>query len=169
MDQGAIGWLYKTARTQYWRVCHWQDLEDLIQDGYVAYYRILQKYPHIKNKSHLMRLFQVTFINHIHDLAKQDSHLPSLSMEEIPIPDICDHSPATLLAELSQAPAPINQLLSLVATDKGRAKLRSQYRVRPDGYRETLNDRWCRLLGLDPAIVDLPTMLTEYFQKQYSF
>lgn len=78
MDQGARAWLARTARKNYWRVSDWYDLDDLIQDGYWHWYRIINKYPYITKprmtrnaRRIIMGLFQRTYTNHLHDLAKR--------------------------------------------------------------------------------------------------
>lgn len=152
MDRGARLWLYRTAQKNFWRVSSWYDLDDLVQDGFVQYNRIVNKYPHITARAHLMGLFQRTYINHIHDLAKRRSRLieyPESSLirdgeqgSPFDIPDL----PASDL--LAKAPEVVHRLLAVVQTEEGRRALRALYRVRSGGTRETVNQRLARLTGL---------------------
>lgn len=70
MDEGAIGWLHRIAVRNHWRVASWIDLSDLIQDGYLHWQRIAQRYPDAPIPAQ-MRLFQITYLNWFHDLAKR--------------------------------------------------------------------------------------------------
>jgi hypothetical protein len=78
MDMGARRWLVKTAYKNLWRVHSFYDLDDLIQDGHMMYALVVQRYPQAKDPPHIMRLFQITFLNHIHDLSKHQSRMAAL-------------------------------------------------------------------------------------------
>src|ERR1700734_1858383 len=73
MDKGARLWMIKFARQQIWRVQDGSyDLDDLIQDGIVTWYRIAEKYKNeVDAKKHLMSLFQVSFMNYINTMSKK--------------------------------------------------------------------------------------------------
>src|SRR5690554_2636340 len=76
-DAGLKRWIRATAYKNYWRVSHWYDLEDLIQDGYMAYCTCAEHYGHLvrkrkpsaEDRRNFMALVKRTFENHIHDLA----------------------------------------------------------------------------------------------------
>lgn len=107
-----------------------------------------------------MRLFQVTFTNHIHDLAKTrtsqlDAPIASLLIGETTEEKFLDQhelgewSP-TALAHATKA---VQQIIQ--AIDRHPEKLRGPLRRRKDGTRETTNERLCRMVGLDPSMIDL--------------
>ena len=181
MDDGARRWLFKTARKNYWRVSAWYDLDDLIQEGYVAYYIVLNKYPRAVDPPHRMGLFRVIFLNRLHDLANARTHMVQETCEsdlirpatsdtdeffESPLAQIpAEPSILEALSSLSYAPQYVRDALKLFASEDGLRSLRAVYRKVPVGEkcpgkrqhlrRETLNERMCRLTGYDPAETDI--------------
>jgi hypothetical protein len=175
MDQGGYRWLLKTARTNYWRVAHWMDLDDLIQDGHWQWWRLCRKYPHVVDRPHMMRLFQLTFTHHLHDLANKRTALGEVSIEvkvaddESKRGDIIDRltAPADIGAAqiaLATAPPAIHRVLEVFATADGRRKLNGVYRRtgRKGGLRETANQRLCRLAGI-PTSIDIEALFRQHF------
>jgi hypothetical protein len=174
MDNGARVWMERTARKHFWRVCRWYDLDDLVQDGYVQWQRVCNKYPDVTNRAHFMRLFMVTYTNHIHGLASfkkkqndvcESDLTPNQEGEAIPLMErlLSDESDyGSFMAMIKKAPEPITKLLSLMATEDGRNRLAAVYRRRANGTRETTNERLCRLTGCD-ASTDFEEVFREYF------
>lgn len=148
MDQGAIRWLHKTVRLNFWRVAAWYEPADLVQDGFLTYYRIARHYRHVTDKAHLMRLFQIAFTNHLHRLAT----LRTRSAVEVIDQAALDHAVSNdgeLVALIAHAPKPVKAVL--VALGRVRPEvLRAPYRRYRDG-RETTNQRLCRIASLDPT------------------
>lgn len=170
MDSIAVGWLVNTARRNLWRVPTDYTLEDLVQDGYLVYYRVSNKYPDVTEPRHLMRLFQVSFNNHINTLSKKRTRVPLLCASDLCTTHtdeskfwdaVLDHAdPQELSVMLHNAPPLVRQALSLYLDDKTCSSMRSRYRVRKDGTRETLNERMCRLLGVESC--DLVGMIKKF-------
>lgn len=170
MDRAARGWLYNTAKKNHWRVKGLMDFEDLIQEGNYCWARVCARYVHLSSlmKTHerhrrrLMALFQTTFTNHIHFLAKKLEF-------EAPLPDGASYPDgpcelSELLLLVSEAPPPIRALLRrAIAGDT--ACLRSLPRRRPDGTRATMNDRLCALANVPPGSRDLSRELREYLSS----
>ena len=169
MDRGARGWLYRTAQRHYWKVASWYDLDDLIQDGFLHYARLVQKYPDVEKPQHIMVLFKRTFLNHIHDLAKRVWRSPTETAaldlnfgQDVPqarsedavwdrlLVDEMDN--ATFEVALIHAPEPIRKVLELLMSVEGRRKLCALYRYRRGSLRESFNQRLARLTGLSPDI-----------------
>jgi hypothetical protein len=186
MDQKTKSWLLGTCSKHYWRVAAYYDLDDLIQEGMLVYHRTEVRYneegrhaEQKRNKSHsyMVSTFKRSFINHIHDLANKRSRQPlELQIIDQPVPDddvgrrnwLDYHGPSTpetqtFCAMVSMAPLRIREVLALFNSDDNRKRLRAQYRIRPDGSRESLNERLCRLAGFDPECVDLVRQLQLYF------
>lgn len=169
MDASARGWIYKQAAKNYWRVAAWYELEDLVQDGCMHYIRILRKYSDVKDKPHIMSLFQRTFINHIHDLSKRrtlqtEQTFSSMAVDDATENSILDRlgfseSLSEVAAVLWDAPKPVLDALSVLMSDRGRRALQSHYRRRLNGTRETTNERLCRLVGCDPKSINLADAL----------
>lgn len=164
MDNGAIGWLYKTAKRNYWRVSYWYEFDDLIQDGYMHYWRVRRKYPDITKRAHIMRLFQITYINHIHDLSTKRTRTIEVLLDDSQwqyMESKTDHDLNTIQIMLTQAPPLIRRVLALLTTEEGCSALRCNYSfigVR----RETTNERLCRLIG-EPAGIDVRGIFESYF------
>lgn len=193
MDDGAKGWLFKTAHKHYWRVCPFYDLEDLIQDGYLCYQRVYTRYcttqeyrtdkgrlikerrPEelVTERRHLMRLFQTTFLNHIHDLSKRTTTQLDFSISLL-LTDGSDESDlyeryfppdtdSVFQSTVLHAPEHIRKALALFGSEEGRAQLREAYK-KIDGIRETFNERLCRLCGLNPRDINLASELQSYLR-----
>lgn len=183
MDRGARMWLYQTARKNFWRVSRWYDLDDLIQDGFIHYWRVTRKYPEAE-RPQIMSLFKTTYTNHIHDLAKVRSRLDEALVLDIPSAGNrsedgyssteaeafdafsndggADAEAAVLIAN---APPAVKAVLAVLATQAGRRKLQRPYRFlkgTPSFARETNNQRWSRLTGL-PVGVDFEGIFLSYF------
>lgn len=176
-DAGVRGWIYNTARKNYWRVPPWYDLDDLVQDGYWHYARIVTRYSDVKSRAHMMALFKRTYLNHINDLSKKATKYPQINAG-----DLVERSPG-LFSEnafwdcimwdegnmdwaglAAMAPEPIRDVFRLLSSDDGIRRLRSHYRIRRDGTRETFNERLCRLIGIEPTF-DLAGALRSYLTK----
>lgn len=159
-DRGLRGWIIKYAKKNYWRVASWYDLEDLIQDGLLAYALCRQKYGHrVENRRHFMSLVQVVFANHVTDLANARTK----SVQEISISQIAaqgrelqaleylagaEDGGQELKAALSLASEEILAFLKLFETPEGLAELDKPLRRRADGTRETWDERLSLILRM---------------------
>lgn len=172
MDEGARRWLLKAARKNYWRVSSWYDLDDLIQEGYFAYYYTVRRYPKVKHPPHRMALFKLVFNSVICNLANartrsisevQFSALergtPGGASDEIAAAFIdgvaADPSIIEALPALARAPEYVRRAVALFADGASRKALRAPYKATRGKPRETLNERICRLVGCDPREVDI--------------
>ena len=123
MDDGATRWLFKTARQNFWRVANWYDFDDLIQDGYLTYYRICRRYPDVKERAHIMGLFQVSFINHLHRLANLRTRASAevtfadTNASEDTLLDKVVSNEAELLMFIAHAPGFVKQALGSLSHD----------------------------------------------------
>lgn len=163
MDAGFRGWIYNTARKNYWRVAASCELDDLIQEGYWIYYHVVRRYPHVRDRAHLMRLVQISYVTRIHDLARRDKR-PEVAFDDLPpvVVNSMGYGPQTLMGD---APPFVRLALYALMTADGRT-LRAEPRERIRGRRETFNERLCRMTGLDPKIVDLPAEIKKFLRGQ---
>lgn len=158
MDTGAQMWMFKTARRNYWRVAAWYDLDDLIQEGYLQYWRIRRRYPDVREPKHIMRLFQISFINRIHDIAKARTACLETLADDLGIPDVWSVIGGVeepMVETLHGAPDHV--LVVIRAYELGDPRLRQVYRRRSGRQRETLNERLCRIAGVNPDDYSIPT------------
>jgi DNA-directed RNA polymerase specialized sigma24 family protein len=160
-DVGVYQWLYRTIKKQYWRVATFADFDDLVQDGLMTYVRVANRYQHVTERKHLMRLFQISFTNHLHDLALKRTRAQQ-TVANLEYQMVEEQDDGDLLWRLAHAPEPVKSVLLLHMSEANRARLRKPYRMYSDGQRETLNERWCRILKLDPTTINLPLMVREY-------
>lgn len=185
MDKGSIGWMVKFVRKHYWRMCSYMDFDDILQEGYAAYYEVLERYPTAVDRPHIMRLFQLVFNSKIQILAKlktrqvdecvgdllceSESDFESSKLRHYADPSqpwqvvLPDHSMAPLCHLLKHAPPHIANVLQLFTTEEGRQKLRTPPRRRADGSRETLNERLRRLTHCPDPTLDLVREVQTYF------
>jgi len=120
MDRGAKLWLYKYARRNFWRVSCWYELDDLIQDGHMHYQRILDKYPRVANPAHLMRLFQITFANHLNDLSKFKTRAAEIPVGLEGTSELyCVDGWAEVLRVIIEAPPEIRRALEILVLKPG--------------------------------------------------
>jgi hypothetical protein len=161
MDAGARRWMLFTVKKNYWRVSPWIELDDLIQDGYLQYQRVLVRYPDATHPAHIMRLFQRCFINYLHDIATKRTRELAIMQALPPLEPIPNNTDALLA--LAKAPPLIRQFLHRVMTDDAAcAELRKPY-LRKGTHRETVNERLCRVAGVPPNL-DFTKQLLEFFQ-----
>jgi DNA-directed RNA polymerase specialized sigma24 family protein len=167
MDEGARNYLYKYVKKNHWRVAAWVDFDDLIQEGYFAYYDTLRRYPSAETPQHIMSLFKLVLRSNIEDMVRKhskqidDARSDIVETYDSPLLIIPDFS--TLHALLIKAPALIRDALALLNDEKTREELQKPFAVYNSGRRETLNERMCLLLGKDPKRTDIVKELRTYF------
>jgi hypothetical protein len=139
-------WLAKTARKNLWRVAAFYDLDDLISEGLLCWQIIICKYPKVDERKHLMALFQRTYINRLHQLAKKRSR----QVEEVHCepPDRSDDD-SEMVRLVYSAPEALRKCLLVILDNP--ALLQRPQRVRRNGTRETLNEYLCSFVKVDPA------------------
>lgn len=164
-------WLLRTVAKNYWRVCTYYEFEDLVQDGYMVFLLVKQKYEGRGfTDSHISNLFKRSFINHIHDLSnkrtRQAFEVPEIVTneddDEVTRTVPGDPELQTIGLMIAKAPREIRAVLDILVSDAGRKRLRAPFRHSPTGSRETMNDRLCRLAGVDPS-TNLVDQFTSYF------
>lgn len=179
-DRGLTGWLTNYARRNHWRVQSFITEEDLVQDGYLLAVKCARRYGTELEQRHFMALVQRSFSNHIADLARDAGRIKEVHASDY-AEDVgesegsvwqkllgSDSELATLAVTLAEAPKEVVDVLSLLATEAGRAALCTPFRrSRSTGARESSNERLCRLLsvqGYDPEDTDLVETVRNYFQ-----
>jgi len=198
LDAGMRGFIVNTAKREFWRVASWYELEDLIQDGYLCYYKCRNRYTQLSVKNHptkgdkkwMLCLVRTTYLNHIrHTLAGKMLHgcemvISQMGVEDLGLDDVWagiappQSEEATLAVMLAQAPSEIKQLICLLVGDGSEALgfSRSRNRISRTAsgkvlrvrrgrrqLRETTNEYYCRLMGLDPGRYDLLGLVRGYF------
>lgn len=183
LDDGMRGYLVNTAKREHWRVRELCDLADLIQDGHLCYYKCYDRYVRPRadltgtkgEKRWFQALVKTTFSNHITTLAgkhKGVSERPASDytvMGEEGDSDIFEQNLppqpelGTFMALLAKAPAELAELIKLLANDSAEALGFERKRVGRRLIRETTNERYCRILGIDPKERNIVSELKAYF------
>jgi hypothetical protein len=166
MDQGVRGWIFKTARDNLWRVSGHIDFDDLAQDGFVFWHKIVARYPNVTETKHRMALFKTAFTNHIHDLSKKKTRLEVVNESDMDVSidymlegDDPSQDP-DLAFMITQLPPAIMRVLTRMI-ERGETM---PYRQFLDGSRETTNARLCRIAGLDSSKRDFHTAVLQYLR-----
>jgi DNA-directed RNA polymerase specialized sigma24 family protein len=160
MDKSAQRWMFKYAHKNYWRVASWYELDDLVQEGYMCWWRVIRHYPDATDVPHVMRLFQRTFSNRIHDLSKKRT-----AQLDLPIADCVssEEAEATFIERNDVSVSDLHGLAHAATTVRNAIcalveqadKLRAPTRRYSDGKRQTTNEKLCSLTGCDPSMIDL--------------
>lgn len=149
-------WITSTAKGNFWRIASYYDLEDLIQDGYMVYFKIIKLYPNAQ-PAQTLRLFQRSYINHIHNLAKRAHKIDVTLLEETNSPR-CEYS--DLVRTIREAPEIVRKVLISLACKPYR-----EHRIRADKTRQTTNELLCQLSGISP-IVDARSAVVNYLTEK---
>jgi hypothetical protein len=158
LDSGGRNWLIKTAKQNLWRVANWYELDDLIEDGLLCWQIVLAKYPQVVARPHLMRLFQTTYRNHLHQLANKRTQTTETCMAILP--DLLPDPDAELLLRVQEAPQPLRAcLLALLA----RPQAAGQCRRYAGGQRQT-TDSWLKGLANVISDVNVAEQLREFLK-----
>jgi hypothetical protein len=126
------------------------DFDDLIQEGYVVYDRCRRRYAAtVENAKHFMRLYQVSFINRVHQVANIrtrrnetdmivviDGVESSLLNHVYDLESDGDFDDVDVQIMLREAPSMIIRVLE---------RHNSTHFCRKDGRRETTNEYLCRI------------------------
>jgi len=166
MDHGARRWLVRTAYANLWRVAPWIGIDDLLQEGAECYYYVRARYPTAVDPPHIMRLFQLTFMSRLSDIARRSRRQPDFAAGDI-ISTLLELHPSepeqlSLGPLIADAPQEIKSVLQLFTREETLSELRAAYALNP-GHRETLNERLCTLAGLDPD-TDVVNIFIRYFR-----
>lgn len=167
MDDGARNYLFRYVQKNHWRVAAWIDKDDLIQEGYFAYYDTLRRYPNATTPQHIMSLFKLVLRSNIEDLVRantkqvDDARSDIVEVFESPLMVVPDFS--NLHALLIKAPQIIQDALALLTNEITRQELTKPFVKYDNGRRETLNERFCKLLGQDPNCIDVPKLIRMHF------
>lgn len=180
IDEYLKRWIKIHASRNHWRVAHWMDLDDLIQDGLVLWLHVATRYKDtVSERAHMVSLFQTSYIRHVHALANKRTAavtevqwtnlMASSDGEDVVDEPAClsdngDGAAETeLRALLAKAPEPLRKLLDFF--EHGEVwRLTKLYRRRYGGLRETFNERLARLtgqVGEDGSVPDFRKLLEE--------
>ena len=132
-DSGLRGWLKTTAVAEHWRVASWYSVDDLVQDGYICYFKCRDRYtlgppkpgrqalhpesglpgpyPNDAQRRHFMSLVQRAFYNHIYTLAMR---YPATQEQPMAAVSTVDGEPVSMEELLPPQPEETSALIAVL-------------------------------------------------------
>jgi len=182
-------WAERYIRRNLWRVQSISSFEDLGADARLRDEICKKTYTSVTEPAHFMALFKTALTNHINLLSRQaalevrEADLPQVNEDGEPYVayhDLLghhDYNAGMLKIMLSEAPPEVKLLLQVLCDDDHLDKLRTEHASHKSGVRslqrgglyvrETTNEWYCRLLGLDPNAHDIVSMVRRYLGQEY--
>ena len=146
------------------------ELEDLMQEGYLLYMKVIEKYKEISEPKHLMSLYKSALKNRFSEVANE-----LLEVSRFMYIDTSDEESENVVATLpssdstefrtllSTAPTEVKDLLFLIFdTPQEYLEVLGLNKKRRRGFQN--NPLVCKLLGYNPAKVNLVKNFKEYFE-----
>lgn len=139
------GWATNFIRKNQWRCDRLHDFDDLLQDAYLVFLKIQERYPRVVHPPHFMALYKRALSNQFHDMSRLRRKLRTAFV------DTCAE---TALEHHTEAPD--TYLEAIIAEAPEAAKLAIKLIMdRPDllrqettSLRENLNMKLRRILGV---------------------
>ena len=155
-------WSAKFIRTNQWRCDKIYEFDDLMQEAYLIFLRISEKYPRIIAPNHFMGLYKVALSNWFNDRASyMKRHGQAVDVGVDPM-ELCLGQTGELRHAgylnilLEEAPQELRLALALLAENPEALRTEELH----TGQRENLNMKLRRILGLSAAF-DLKALLTD--------
>lgn len=161
------GWAASFIKSNIWRCDRVYEFQDLMQEAYLTFVKVMNTYPRVIEARHFMALYKRAMINQMHDRScykqRREALVTDVSMDisDLYAGRIGEVTNAGYLAVfLGEIPDELKLALSLAASDKTEMQPRKRRKL---AERENLSRRVGRILGMpsnrDP-IADLKTILT---------
>ena len=167
----------KWSAAQRWRLKSGGDEDDLFQEAWLVFRRVVDRYPHATSRRHVMRLYQTSLFRRAHDLAAKEWVVPEMNDEtgEPVDPDSCIGSGQEELewaVTCLSAPVAVLEALKRLVTVNPKLlhhrryvadPLTSRRTRRSKMVRETTTEMLARVLGPSKvgAVAQLRTLLRE--------
>lgn len=150
-DERFRDWAFKFIKANKWRCSSFYSFEDLMQDAYITFRRVLASYPRVTDERNLMALYKVAMFNEMMDKARSKQKFNENSMVELEhaldVFSYTNEGPLKVL--LNKLPVEAQLLFEVLNDPKKLKELNSNRR----GIRENLNMKLCRILGI--KLVDI--------------
>lgn len=163
-DETFRGWALNFIRENKWKLEAVHDIDDLEQDAYLTFRRVKASYPRVTQPKHFMALFKVALSNEWIDRAqyKKRKNEVEISIDEdhlyLTESVGIDSNEGYLRIVLEELPIEAKLVLALFK-DPEKLKLLREL-PRKSQFRENLNMKLCRILGL-PKGTQLVEMMKE--------
>lgn len=138
-----------------------------MQDAYLYFLIICNKYPYVVHAPHFMRLFQTSFSRYVTDLSngrtKRSVEVADVAPDgESSLFDLLPHTREDVLAQvearllIEDAPPVVQDFLHSIMEGKPR------YKKKRSGVRETTRSYMARLAGVDPDEINMPDIVRRW-------
>jgi len=135
-----------------WRVRPFYELDDLLQESYLLFLKLQQRYD-FQNAKHFMAMWKICLRNWLLDLA-----VIRTKRREVPLCTIdrVDDRPDRAAVDIewekrtATAPEPVRRLVE--AVERGRGVPSLKFRRYHFGGREATNKHLCRIAGINPRV-----------------
>lgn len=162
------GYCVNHLKQNFWRLQSSMEYQDAMQEAQLVFYRLVAKYPKVKEPQHFMALFKTAWGRRVTDLAHVDTHCRC----EVAVPDDGDSSDlpgdldnngmVTLM--IQQAPAEVKRVLALFLVAPAELLELAVTSWRQNGHNSPEGNKWlCRSLGFAPG-TDVIGMVEKYFR-----
>ena len=136
------GWAVNFIRKNQWRCDRLHDFDDLLQDAYLVFLKIEERYPRVVHPPHFMALYKRALQNQFHDLARLRKKLRT-TFADADAETALEYYPDTYLdAIIAEAPEAAKLAIKLLTSNPGLL------REEPASLRENLNMKLRRILGV---------------------
>lgn len=168
-------WASAYAAKNAWRVEPLMGYDDLMQDAFLVFIKIRDRYPEVTEAKHFMALFKSAFRNHIIDLGvKRTRHKEVSASEETTLEEmLVDDNAVTLgfldsTIDVEESRGPVRAVLmalrDLYYANQPLPRLYVQ-----DGFRETTDSYLRRIAGLRPQFEKKETLYYDSDKGRWRF
>lgn len=144
-------WAYKFVSKNRWRCDAIHEFDDLIQDAYLCFVKVSDRYPLVIIPQQFMALFRTTFTNQMHDHSRYVKRKRVVHCDSSKgVSELCveftrrDYNGGYLGALLAGASDNIKRAITLIVEDDPALHTKL-----PNHHRDNLDKRVSRILGVE--------------------
>lgn len=150
------GWTANYIRENKWRYEYINEIEDLMQDAYLVFLKVIDSYPRVVEAPHFMAIYKTSIRNAFTDKSREYRRKLELIDEtadasyyagEVFIEPIDMASPLRTL--LHNGPEELKLFINFLSDDKNLEQLRAPQRETKGQPRLTFDQRISKLLGIE--------------------
>ena len=144
-----LGYTRKWCAQHQWRLKTGGDEEDLFQEAWLVFRRVVETYPEVTSRRHLMRLYQTSLFRETHDLASREWVVQELDDETgEPVDPDSFVGPGLEDLELAVrclcAPVAVVEVLSTILSVDPKGMTHRRYVANPHASRRTRRSKLVR-------------------------
>lgn len=151
-DTSIRGWAVNFIRKNIWRCDGIHDFDDLLQDAYLTFMKVVNSYPRVVEPKHFMALYKTAMANEMTDRSRYKRKKDEVNVvTDVDAVELClgrigeSTNEGYLRALVSELPEEISLALAVFADEDKLKELRSPAKK---GCRENLNTKIKRVAGI---------------------